>query len=208
MRISHRQLSECQGNPSEWASNKVNPTLTFRRPGYEFCLREGICRFHRDGDVKAAREYTQKRFQSHKLNNISRIQKTLMRFDAYMNWFKNVTFKTIGSRIKLDFSLGHGLTLGGIISRVDIIPKGYRAILLEEIPFQWKEELRMPLIQRGIALIYGRPEDRFEVGIQELDASDLVVTSYSKADIDHAEQIGQHLAAEVANELIKLKSIS
>ena len=201
MKISHRQLSECQGNPIEWVSNKVNPTSTFRRPGYEFCLREGICRFHRDGDVKAAREYTQKMIQSHKLNNKSRIQNTLMRFDAYMNWFKKETITTIDSRIILDFSLGHGLTLGGIISRVDMTPKGYRAILLEEIPLQWEEELRMPLIQRGLALIYGRPEDEFVVGIQELDASDLAVTSYSKTDIDHAEQIGQQLAEEVAKEI-------
>ena len=201
MKISHRQLSECQGNPTEWVSNKVNPTSTFRRPGYEFCLREGICRFHRDGDVKAAREYTQKRIQSHKLNNKSRIQNTLMRFDAYMNWFKNETITTIDSRIILDFSLGHGLTLGGIISRVDMTPKGYRAILLEEIPLQWEEELRMPLIQRGLALTYGRPEDEFVVGIQELDASDLAVTFYSKTDIDHAEQIGQQLAKEVAKEI-------
>ena len=38
----------------------------------------------------------------------------------------------------------------------------------------------MPLIQRGLARAYYRPENEFVVGIQELDASDLVVTSYSK----------------------------
>ena len=204
MKISHRQLSECQINPTEWVSNEVNPASTFRRPGYDFCLREGIYRFHRDGNVKEAREYTQKRIQSHKLNNKSRIQNTLMRFDAYMNWFKNETITTIASRILLNFSLGHGFTLGGIISRVDMIPKGYRAILLEEIPLRWEEELRMPLIQRSLARVYGRPEDEFVVGIQELDASDLAVTSYSETDIDHAEQIVQQLAEEVANELTKI----
>ena len=102
-------------------------------------------------------------------------------------------------------NLGHGLILGGIVPRVDVIPQGYRAILLEEIPPRWKEELRMPLIQRSLARTYSRPEDEFVVGIQELDASDLAVTSYSKIDIDHAEQIGQQLAEEVANELTKYK---
>ena len=32
MKISHRQLVECQRNPAEWVSNQVNPTATFRRP--------------------------------------------------------------------------------------------------------------------------------------------------------------------------------
>ena len=62
----------------------------------------------------------------------------------------------------------------------------------------------MPLIQRGLARLYGRPEDEFVIGIQELDASDLAVTSYSKTDIDHAEQIVQQLAEEVANEFTKI----
>ena len=203
MRISHRQLVECQRNPAEWVSNQVNPTATFRRPGYDFCLREGICRFHRDGDVKAAKDYTRKRIQSHGLNNEPRIQNTLMRFDAYMNWFQNEGITTIGSRIRLGFRIDREVILTGLISRIDMTPHGYRAILLENITLGWKEELRMPLIQRGLARAYYRPENEFVVGIQELDASDLVVTSYSKTTIDEAEQIVLQLAEQVASEFAK-----
>ena len=121
-----------------------------------------------------------------------------------MKWFQSKRITVFGSRVLLNLSLGHGLILGGIIPRVDMIPQGYRAILLDEIPLRWEEELRMPLIQRGLARAYSRPEDEFMVGIQELDASDLAVTSYSKTDIDHAEQIVQQIAEEVANELTKI----
>ena len=210
MRISHRQLAECQGNPGEWVSNKMNPTSTFRRPGYEFCLREGICRFHRDGDVKEAREYTQKRLQSYGLNNKSRIQNTLICFDAYVNWFQNEPITTIDSRVPLKFGLGHTVILGGIISRVDMTVEGYRAILLENIPFRWDKELRMPLIQRSLARVYYRPEDKFVVGIQEPDARALVETSYSIAAIDEAEQIARQLAekiADVASEFDKYRQM-
>ena len=203
MKISHRQLVECQRNPVEWVSNQVNPTATFRRPGYDFCLREGICRFHRDGDIKAAKEYTRKRIQSHRLNNETRIQNTLMRFDAYMNWFQNEGVTTIGSRIRLNFRIDREVILTGLIPRIDMTPQGYRAILLEDIPLGWKEELRMPLIQRGLAHAYYRPENKFVVGIQELDASDLVEVSYSKTAIDEAERIVRQLAEEVANEFTK-----
>lgn len=201
-RISHSQLAQCQDDPSEWVSNQVK--ITFRRTSYKHCLREGICRFHRDRDAKAARQYTQERINKHGLKDKIRIQESLICFDAYVKWFQSERITIFGSRVLLNLSLGHGLILGGIVPRVDMIPHGYRAILLDEIPLRWKEELRMPLIQRNLARTYGRPEDEFVVGIQELDASNLEVTSYSKTDIDHAEQIVQQLAEKVANELTKI----
>ena len=199
--ISHSQLSQCQSDLSEWVSNQVK--TTFHRTSYKHCLREGIHCFHRDRDVKAARQYTQERIGKHGLKDKIRIQESLMCFDAYANWFQSERITIFGSRVLLNLSLGQELILGGIIPRVDMIPQGYRAILLDEIPLRWKEELRMPLIQRGLARAYGRPEDKFVVGIQELDASDLAVTSYSKTDIDYAEQIARGLAEEVTNEFAK-----
>jgi hypothetical protein len=207
MKISHRQLTECQRNPAEWVSNQVNQKEKFYRMGYKRCLREEIYRFHRHRDVKAARQFLRAKFLKHKLKNNSRIQETLTCLNAYINWFQNEGLTIAGSRVLLNFSLGQELTLGGIIPRIDVISQGYRAILLDEIPLQWKKELRMPLIQRGLARAYSRPEDEFLVGIQELDASDLAVTSYSKTDINHAEQIMQRLAEEVANELTNIESI-
>lgn len=204
-KISHSQLADCQRNPSEWVSNQVN--TTFRGTSYNHCLREGICRFHRDGDIQESREHTKKLFQSYRLNNRPRIQNTLTRFDAYINWFQNEKITTIDSRVLLRFNLGHGLTLGGLILRVDMAPQGYRAILLDEISLSWEEELRMPLIQRELARCYHRPENKFAVGIQELDSSNLVETSYSRADIDDAEQIVRQLASEVANEFAKYGSL-
>ena len=202
-RISHRQLEQCHGNPVEWVSNKVNQKAIGYR-SYNLCLRDGIHYFHRNRDVEDARQYTQKRILNQGLKNESRIQDTLKRLDAYMNWFQSERTMIFDSRFRLNFSLGHELVLGGNIHRVDIIPTGgYRAILLEEIPLRWEEELRMPLIQRALACAYYRPEAEFVVGIQELDASKLVVTSYSTTAIDHAEQIVRQLAEEVANEVAK-----
>lgn len=204
MRISHLQLAQCQSNLTEWVSNEVNQNEKIYRIGYERCLREEIHRFHRHRDVKAARQHLREKFLKHNLKNNSRIQETLTRLNAYMNWFQSERITIIDSRVRLNFSLGHGLILSGLISRVDMTTKGYRAILLDEIPLQWEDELRMPLIQRSLARAYSRPEDRFMVGIQELDASALEVTSYSKTDIDHAEQTVRQLAEKVASELARI----
>ena len=200
MRIRHRELAQCQSNPTEWVSNQVNQTKKIYRMSYERCLREEINRFHQHRDVKVARQYLQEKFLKHKLKNNSRIQETLRCLNAYMNWFQSEGIMPIGSQFPLNFGLGYGVILGGYISRVDMMPKpkGYRAILLENIPLRWDEELRMPLIQRGVALTCQRPEDKFVVGIQELDTCDLVETSYSKEAINDAEQIAWQLAEEVA----------
>lgn len=200
MRISHRELAQCQINPTEWVSNQVNQNQKIYRIGYERCLLEEIYRFHKHGNVKEARQYLQERLRKQKLKDYSRIQETLTRLNAYMSWYQCERIMTVKSRVRLNFCLGHGVILGGNISRVDvdITTNGYRAILLESIPPQWNEELRMPLIQRGVALTYQRPEDKFVVGIQELDTCHLVETSYSKEAINDAEQIAGQLAEEMA----------
>lgn len=200
MRISHRELAQCQINPTEWVSNQVNQTEKHFRMSYARCLREEINRFHQHRDVKVARQYLQEKFLKHKLKNNSRIQETLRCLNAYMNWFQSEGIMPIRSQFPLNFGLGHGVILGGYISRVDMMPKPkeYRAILLENIPFQWDKELRMPLIQRSLARFFHRREDKFLVGIQELDARNLVETSYSKAAMNDAEQIARQLAEEMA----------
>ena len=200
MRISHRELAQCQINPTEWVSNQVNQTEKHYRMSYARCLREEINRFHQHRDIKAARQYLQEKFLKHKLKNHSRIQETLRCLNAYMNWFQSEEIMLIRPQFPLNFGLGHGVILGGYISRVDMMlkPKRYRAILLENIPLQWDKELRMPLIQKSLARFFHRPEEKFLVGIQELDARDLVEVTYSKTTMDDTEQIARQLAEEMA----------
>lgn len=198
MRIRHRELAQCQIDPTEWVSNQVNQNEKIYRIGYKRCLLEEIHSFHKHGNVKRAMQDLQERFRKQKLKDYSRIQETLTRLNAYMSWFQCEGIMVIDSRARLNFDLGHGIILGGHISRVDVTTKGYRAILLENIPLRWDKELRMPLIQRSLAHTYHRPEDKFVVGIQELDARALVETSYSKASMNDAQQIARQMAEEMA----------
>jgi hypothetical protein len=206
MKISHAQLSQCHKNPATWVAKQLNQDGSSSWRGYEYCLREGIYPFHRDEDIQAARQYTEQRLFNQRLITPHRIQDVLERFDAYISWYISEGIIVIDSRVRLDFELGHGIILGGLVSRIDMIQQGYRAVLLETIQPGWKEELRMPLIQRALAAAYERPENEFVVGIQELDASELTVTSYSQTDMDNAEQIAQQLARQVAVELAKHQS--
>lgn len=203
MRISHTQLAQCHKNPATWVANQFNRDGSFFRRGYDYWFREGIYSFHRDEDRKAARQYIEKQLINQGLTTHHRIQDALERFDAYISWYISEGIIVIDSRVRLDFELGHGIILGGLVSRIDMIQQGYRAVLLRNIHPGWEEELRMPLIQRALATAYERPENEFVVGIQELDASKLSVTSYSQTNMDNAERIAQQLARQVAVELAK-----
>jgi hypothetical protein len=67
------------------------------------------------------------------------------------------------------------------------------------------EALRMPLIQRAVARVMGRPEDEFGVGVQELDASNMVLRNFSQSEINEAFSVAQSLASDVADEVNKLQ---
>lgn len=61
----------------------------------------------------------------------------------------------------------------------------------------------MPLIQRGTARKYSRPEDEVSIGFQELDASNLETVSFSPTELDEAEETARQLAAGVDSEIKK-----
>jgi len=73
-----------------------------------------------------------------------------------------------------------------MVGRVDITTNGYRAVLLGAAPEDWKNQLRMPLIQLAVASMYNRPANQTEVGFQNLDGSKLTTTLYSRSQIERA----------------------
>jgi hypothetical protein len=76
----------------------------------------------------------------------------------------------------------------------------YRGILLDEYdaPAAWRDELRYPLLQLGLAKRYGRPVEEFGIGLQKLDGSDPEATVYSSDDIDWAMAELRRLAKRIS----------
>jgi hypothetical protein len=205
VRISHKELEECLRDPPSWVASKFNDAAGGPRGGYDYCLREGIYFFHKTDDPAGARNYLERTLSNRKLASRLRVEGVLERLDAYVYWFHKSGVLMADHRCRLEFDLGSGMILGGVISRLDITSGGYRSILLGAIPPTWRREVRMPLIQRGMAKKYGRPEDEFEIAYQELDASDLQATSYSRVELDEAEERARRLAEGVNREILKYK---
>ncbi len=124
--------------------------------------------------------------RKHNLRNVSKINEIEISLDRYVRWATGEGLKVADTKVNLGCQMGF-LELRGEIGRVDVTSTGYRAVLLGKVPDGWEQQLRMPLIQIAVALMYGRPPDKTEVGFQELDASNLATRIYSERQIQKAQ---------------------
>ena len=105
-----------------------------------------------------------------------------------MKWHQNSEISTADSNTPILLDVGGYLELSGLISRVDVTDTGYQGILLGTKDASWKDQLRMPLIQKALAEKYVRPVQDVMVGIQAIDGSSLEVVTFSPSQIREAER--------------------
>jgi hypothetical protein len=144
-----------------------------------------MCGFHCARQI--ARDYMVEMIRKHHLRNVGRINTIETSLDRYVKWAVAERLKVADTKVNLAHQMGF-LELRGEIGRVDVTSTGYRAVLLGKVPDGWELQLRMPLIQVAIASMYGRPQDKTEVGFQELDASNLITRIYSEQEIHKAQR--------------------
>jgi len=186
MNISHTQLDDCRSNPRSWVQAKAGPDPFFSY-GYNQALLHSIHHYHRSsGDARSARRYLQASIDRN-FENEARSEQIQEWLDAYIKWCRRSGVIIADSKFRIKLNLGVLLELRGEMHRLDVLPSGYRALLLGEYPSNWKNQLRMPLIQSAVAKRYGRPVDNIAVGVQQLDGSGLTVKEYSQAEIAKAE---------------------
>jgi hypothetical protein len=186
MRISHTQLETCLANPRTWYRTSLATESHPYLMGYERVLRLSIHHFHKSSG-SAARDYITEMIRKHNLRNVRRINEIEISLDRYAMWCTAEALKVADTKVNIAHQLGF-LELRGEIGRVDVTSAGYRAVLLGKVPVDWEKQLRMPLIQVAVALMYGRPQDKTEVGFQELDASNLATKLYSDRQIQKAQR--------------------
>ena len=195
MKISHKQLESCRTSPKSWVASR-QPGAGRASFGYRQALNLAISAFHSTNSIGAANVkidgYVAKNFKDAK-----RIADLYEYLAEYAKWFATSGIISADSNILLAFPLTSDWQLGGLISRVDYLQSGYRAVLFEGIVAGWKDQLRMPLIQTAIALRYGRPATEVKVGFQELDGNTLTDTRYNIAQRSSAEEEFKKIGTQV-----------
>jgi len=132
--------------------------------GYERVLRLSIFHFHHTPSV-AARDYLARMIRRHHLGNVGRISEIEISLDRYITWATQERLKVAATKVNIAYELGF-LELRGEIGCVDVTDWGYRAVVLGKVPQDWEKQLRMPLLQAAVAQMFGRPQDKTEVGFQ------------------------------------------
>lgn len=195
MKISHRELEDCRRSPKRWWQDRQSAS-GFRTFGYGQALLNAIHRYHRMDSVRVARSHLRQMINRN-LTNEKRIDDLEADFESYIRWHRRSGIIVADSNIRLSYSIGGFLDLGGLISRLDITDLGYRAVILGVVRSNWRNELRMPLIQSAIAFKYGRPVEEVAVGVQEANGSGLEDEIYTSAQIVSARQEFQRLGEGV-----------
>jgi len=163
--------------------------------GYNQALLLAIHRFHKLG-ANAARQHLDNMLNEH-FTDQSRIDAISHDLLAYIQWADQTNLIVADSKIRINLDVGGYLVLAGEVSRLDITNAGYRAVILGSKPPYWREHLRLPLIQRAIARNYGRPIGEIEVGMQNLDGTELETLSFTETEIGQAENDFRVLGASV-----------
>jgi hypothetical protein len=162
-----------------------------------------IYAFHKSGSEEAARSYLQGIMDRLDLNNPSRRSAVEFELEGYLRWCRTENPIVLARKLRVGMDIGAGLVLGGEVSRVDldISDGGYRAILLGDTSPGWRNELRMPLLQRAVAGRMERGELDVRVGVQALDGSGLQTVRYSGSQIEDAMRRVREVATQVSRRL-------
>jgi hypothetical protein len=196
MKISHSELESCLRRPSGWFREKMTTRSHGYLMGYNRALLLSIYHFHKTGQALSARRYIQAMIKKHSFRNAARIDEIELGLDSYLRWCKSESLIVADSRVRINFGSGF-LRLTGEISRVDVTPDCYRAVLLGPSTAGWQGQLRMPLIQKAISMKFGRPAEEVAVGIQDLDGANLEVVGFSPRVLRIAEQRFARLARQI-----------
>ena len=203
MRISHSDLDACRRNPKQWVAAKLFGTGGGFSYGYNQALKGAIYTYHRVGDPGKGNKYLAEKLSGFK--DEARKSECKRALKNYIAWAESSERVVASCKVRLNLLLHGGVLLGGEISRVDIDSgsDNYEAIILGELPNDWQNELRFPLIQYEIATQFQRPASMVRIGFQSLDGANLVTTKYSRAAVEEALAEARQLGKIVHGEIVK-----
>ena len=186
MKFRHGELESLREDVNAWVARKKAST-SGPRMSYKHATRMGIYRLHRGDSVSSAAKYLEGFLDSYSLKSAQKREECEADLHEYARWMKKEALTSLLSKTRLQTEVASDLYIGGEIPRIDLLSTGgYRAILLGDDAGGWREQLRMPIIQRAVAQVLKRPENLVSVGVQAIDGNGLDWTSFSKAEIEEA----------------------
>ncbi len=198
MRIPHRNLEQARSNPLAYVRQAAATSAIYRMSAFrlwQFAIRE----YHRTNqNLALAERYLDSKFRRTFAGGQG-LERRLLEFKAhlgvYAQEFIGLGHNALGVSERLSMDLGHGVSMTGEIGRVDlVISGGYAAYLFLKEQTQWRDELRMPLLQANFADKFSVPTVLVRVGVYTLELGEHEDTQFSQRYVAGALQEGADLA--------------
>jgi hypothetical protein len=187
MKLSLSKLETARANPSAMAialRSNEKPRVSFSRAQ---ALYLSARRYHQtNDDISAARDYLIDIYR----RNFVRPQEMLKLLDElerYAAAYQATHNTIIRLRTRISMAIDADFQLTGEIPRLDLVPNGgYAVWLFSRSTNQWREELRMPIIQLYFAQTLGVPVNGVRVGFYFFTAARYESYRYPQTRIDTA----------------------
>lgn len=199
MRISHTQLETARANPQAYRAAAANPPR-FGGPSRKQYLRWAIRKNYHQTGLSSALEYLERSFPKRKFT-----AKSLTEYSEYLQSYHDeyvrhssavIEHTAFGDRIRMD--IGPDCVLSGEIDRVDLTTNGYAVWLIDQNDDEWRDELRMPLLQAHYASEMGAPLGEVSVGFFFFDTATYESARFSDSEVRAAVREATNLAKALA----------
>jgi hypothetical protein len=193
MRISHGKLEEIRRHPG---TLRVGGTVQFYSFGYARALQFAVYRLHDAGlDEGIAHLETLYRRHFKRPERLGSLISQLKGYDAAFQAQGNIVLQ---KNARLEEAIEPDAYLVGEIARIDLVPGsgGYAIWLLGQTRYDWRSELRMPLLQEWLASRLGASPSDVMVGFYFFDTGTYESQSYGSSERTAAQEELRQLLAQ------------
>jgi hypothetical protein len=195
MRISLRDLEAARLNPGEFSGRAAG----FYRMSKHRILQLAALEFHRrHEDPDAAYTYFQEHFTQN-FKNLSDLPSFQAQLTRYCQQFSTLGMIVASIKTRISISISQQLEIVGEIPRLDLAADGgYAGWLFGKQQFEWRNELRWPMLQQHFAMRMGVSSRLVSVGMYFFEAGIYQQTRYSDAEIARASAECRRLSRSIS----------
>jgi len=191
MNVPLRELEEALRNPRAYALKKSAPTSNpFGRSKY-LTLQWAVYKFHKNKqDLQTAKQYLAESFSRFKgQNDLPDYEEKL---ETYADGLARSKASVLKVRDRLVVQLkkpfADQFRISGDIPRIDLTSAGYSVWLFANKQKDWRDELRLPLIQSAYANEFSASVNEVKVGVYDFSTGSYTDYGFTESEIKKAQR--------------------
>lgn len=189
-KISLTELEDVRKDPSAFKKKKETGKGFFPNKSLFQTLKRSIYEYHKENNASVAMNYLEDRLEQFK--NRSKCKKAIEDLQWYISEYQKLNWATALRKhnitIPLSTKQADSLKVSGEINRIDFHPNGAYAawLFIKGNGENWRNELRMPVIQNAVGVELGAEPAMVHVGVYCFEDHVTYLHNFSNSDIRRA----------------------